>query len=107
MAMSALVKEQIEGIAPLAISMMAPKKFAVSQDLIKPTISWVLNIKHGGQKWTNKDSDPANWMALENVKEEILFLTFKCVLITFTAIPANDKLSHSNLYYTTVYHVRD
>ncbi|XP_014192008.2 stereocilin [Haplochromis burtoni] len=29
MAMSALVKEQIEGIAPLAISMMAPKKFAV------------------------------------------------------------------------------
>lgn len=88
--MSALVKEQIEGIAPLAISMMPPKKFAVSQDLIKPTIS-----------------NPANWMVLENVKEEILFWTFKCVLITFTAIPANDKLSHSNSYYTTVYYVGD
>uniref|UniRef100_A0A8P4GLL4 Stereocilin 1 n=1 Tax=Dicentrarchus labrax TaxID=13489 RepID=A0A8P4GLL4_DICLA len=31
MAMSALVKEQIEGITPLAISMIPPDKFAVSQ----------------------------------------------------------------------------
>lgn len=30
MAMSALVKEQIEGITPLAISLITAKKFAVS-----------------------------------------------------------------------------
>lgn len=30
MAMSALVKEQIEGVTPLAISLIAAKKFAVS-----------------------------------------------------------------------------
>lgn len=31
MAMSALVKEQIEGVMPVAISMIPPEKFAVRQ----------------------------------------------------------------------------
>lgn len=35
MAMSALVKEQIEGIAPIAISMIPPDKFSVSWYYIK------------------------------------------------------------------------
>lgn len=35
MAMSALVREQIEGITPAAVSMIPPDKFAVSQHLMK------------------------------------------------------------------------
>lgn len=37
MAMSALVKEQIEGITPAAVSMIPPEKFRVSRNLIKTT----------------------------------------------------------------------
>lgn len=50
----------------------------------------VSDIRPGGQSQSTKDSNLADWTALENVKEN--FITLNCIFISYTSFPADKGL---------------
>lgn len=63
-------------------------------------LDWVSNVRPMGQNRPGKDSHPAHWMALENVKEGLNCMY--CILIHFTAFPTAKILPDDHSYDTKV-----